>query len=209
MMRLMFISVFGLLLFSANTCKKESEENHREEIAGLRVEKDSLFKDPATTPIPEAERSSFKRLNYFPLDSAFFVKAKFEILPQPEVVNIAYTNGGTEAYTRYARLDFKLKGEKQSLFAYRSNDFLSSKEYRNAVFIPFMDPSNGRETYGGGRFLDVEIPEDEEMMLDFNLAYNPYCAYNAEYTCPIPPRENLLGVPVLAGEKNYNSDKAN
>lgn len=117
---------------------------------------------------------------------------------------MAYKNGSNQQYFRFARLTFELKGDDFELYAYRNVD-PSQKGSNNPLFIPFYDKSNGKSTYGGGRYLDVKMDNvDDSLVLDFNKAYNPYCAYNDQFACPVPPEENRLNVSITAGEKDFS-----
>lgn len=107
----------------------------------------------------------------------------------------------TPIYRRYGYIYFELNGKKCRLTAYQNMELIKKEEYKNYLFIPFRDGTSGVESYGGGRYLDVTIPENETITIDFNLAYNPYCAYSYRYSCPVPPEENTLKIRIEAGEK--------
>jgi uncharacterized protein (DUF1684 family) len=107
-------------------------------------------------------------------------------------------------YSLYGKIEFKIKGKKLLLNVYQNVDLLKNPAFQKYLFIPFNDATNGLTTYDGGRFLDAEIPEGNSMVVDFNLAYNPYCAYNHKYSCPIPPEDNRLDIKIEAGEKKWH-----
>ena len=110
-------------------------------------------------------------------------------------------------YQRVGYLHFKIEDNDYSLSVFRNLDLSKKKEFKNYLFIPFKDFTNGVETYGGGRYLDIDKPVKKgDWIIDFNKAYNPYCAYSYKYSCPIPPEENFLEVEIKAGVKNYNHD---
>ncbi|MCB0475507.1 MAG: DUF1684 domain-containing protein, partial [Flavobacteriaceae bacterium] len=98
---------------------------------------------------------------------------------------------------------FELNGQSLKLHVYQNQELIKQAEYENHIFIPFTDLSSGNESYGGGRYIDLEIPRGDTLVIDFNKAYNPYCAYNHKYSCPIPPRENSLPVAIHAGVKAF------
>ena len=150
------------------------------------------------SPLKEDERVNFLGLNYFAPDSSFVVKCKFQSIFNGQVFKMSTNTDRTPLYQKFALLTFKVNGIIDSLFAYKS-----AEEESTELFIPFTDSTNGYTTYSSGRFLDIEIPENDSIILDFNLAYNPYCAYNERYSCPIPPRENNLNLAIMAGEKKY------
>jgi len=107
-------------------------------------------------------------------------------------------------YRKYGEARFKLGGKDQVLSIFQNLGLMEDPEYEDYLFVPFTDETNGSESYGGGRYLDVEMPEGDRMIINFNKAYNPYCAYNAKYSCPIPPAENHLDIEVKAGVKAYD-----
>ena len=169
------------------------------EVLSLRVDKDSFFRNDIDSPIPPGERSSFRGLKYFPPDEDYRISSKLERFDSPKPTMIATSTGTRQAYLRYGALAFKTEGRNLRLIAYKS----AEDPYARSLFVPFSDETSGRETYGSGRYLDLEEHGGDDYELDFNMAYNPYCAYSEEYTCPIPPVENKLPVKILAGEKNY------
>jgi len=162
------------------------------------------FKDKEESPLTEKDRKSFESLAFFPIDSTYKVTAEFKLYENPKTFAMPTTTDRLPIYRTYGVAVFNLNGEKLALHIYQNQDLIQQPEYKNHLFIPFTDPTNGEETYGGGRFLDVEIPVGDTITIDFNKAYNPYCAYNAEYSCPIPPEENSLAISIYAGVKNYD-----
>ncbi len=170
-----------------------------QEVEKFRKEKDSFFKSDNESPIPEEERLSFGGLKYFQPSSEFRVKAKLTSFEKPEVITMVTSKGTVRSYLKYGTFDFELQGRKMRLFAYQAAD----NPHEHSLFVPFTDETSARESYGAGRYLDLEEARRNEYVLDFNLAYNPYCAYSENYVCPFPPSENKLPVAVRAGEKNY------
>ena len=175
--------------------KAQSEQ----EVISLRADKDSFFRNDIDSPIPSSQRSNFKRLKYFPPDDGYRVNPKLERFDTPKPIMIATSTGTRQAYLRYGSFTFEIKGRSLKLTVYKS----AEDPYARSLFIPFSDETSGRVTYAAGRYLDLEEQGGDDYVLDFNMAYNPYCAYSEEYTCPIPPAENNLSVRILAGEKNY------
>lgn len=178
---------------------KIPKNQRTEQINRLREEKDGFFKTDLDSPIPLEERPTFKGLKYYTPDEAYRVLARLELLDKLEPVTIITSIGSRQSYLKYGNLRFEISGVKLELKAYKSTE----DPFARSLFVPFSDETSGSETYGSGRYLDLEESGGDEYELDFNLAYNPYCAYNPDYTCPIPPRENRLQVKILAGEKNY------
>jgi len=178
-------------------------------IAQFRQGKDEYFKTEES-PIAEDERATFGGLHYFPPDYALRIEAKVERLPGGEHIQIATSDNMTRLYERYALLHFKIDGTAQKLTAYRTTDSPTADDGDAALlFVPFRDALSGTLTYGAGRYLDVEEEPtvgkvNTVAILDFNLAYNPYCAYNDNFSCPITPSENALPVAIRAGEQTYH-----
>jgi uncharacterized protein (DUF1684 family) len=171
----------------------------QQEVLSLRADKDSYFRNDMDSPIPLNERRSFKGLKYFPPDQGYRVTSKLERFDLPKQIMITTSTGTRQAYLRYGAFTFEIEGRSLKLIVYKSTE----DPYARSLFVPFSDETSGRETYAAGRYLDIEEQGGDNYELDFNLAYNPYCAYSEEYTCPIPPVENRLPVKILAGEKNY------
>lgn len=146
-----------------------------------------------------------KLMQFYPINKAYRVVASFEKKENSEWF-LMYTSANTQQqYRVYGVLSFKLNDTLLKLHLYQSKDLLSSKEYWNYLFLPFTDKTTGIDTYGGGRYIDLVMADihGNNCVIDFNKAYNPYCAYAAGYHCPIPPAENDMPVAVIAGEKNY------
>ena len=127
------------------------------------------------------------------------VNAKFEATPNEEAFVMATSGPRKPNYKKFGILKFKLNNENHELAVYQNQGFLNHPMYKNYLFLPFSDFTNGVETYGGGRYIDMKIPKSETVVLDFNQAYNPYCAYTTGYSCPIVPKENQLELEVRAG----------
>jgi len=166
-----------------------------------REMKDRFFAEHWQSPIPAKERTRFNGLDYFPPDPAYSFELELYEHEEKRMVRMAYSKGNEQDFTRWGEFQFKITGRKQALQAYKSNP---SEE---RLFIPFKDATSGKETYGAGRYLDLELDRDRtqegKWILDFNQAYNPWCVYSEAYTCPFVPSENWLEVPIHAGEKNY------
>lgn len=146
------------------------------------------------------EMKSFEHLLYFPPDRNFAVDAKLFVHPDPEKIEMPTTRNLIKTFYKYAAIEFELEGEKQQLTALKSE---LTGEGSEGLFIAFRDSTTSRETYGAGRYLQIEEPESEEFVLDFNRAFNPLCNYSDAYNCTLPPHENHLKVAIRAGEKTY------
>lgn len=173
-------------------------------VTEFRAERHQEFLDPKKSPLEPAEVPMFKGLKYFKIDSHLRLQALFVRTPNEKKFNMPTSSGITKVYLKYGELRFKLGNQPHSLGVYQSEALSQTEKYKNYLLIPFTDLTNGYETYGGGRYIDFEIPASELVMLDFNLAYNPSCAYSNRYNCPIPPKENRLQARIRAGEKVYS-----
>ncbi len=150
-----------------------------------------------------------KDLRFFAIDRKFQVKAKFTAATDTAVFDMLTYSGKTRKYFKFGDLHFRLAGKKLRLSLYRNVALISQEKYKNHLFLPFKDLTNGEETYGGGRYLDFETTDlkNGKLVLDFNKSYNPWCAYSDGFNCPIPPAENHLDASVFAGEKNFAGEK--
>jgi uncharacterized protein len=167
-------------------------ENELEE---YRREKDEFFRTDAMSPLPRDARAGFDGLAYYPEDPAFAFVIEPEPYDEPETVTLQTSDGRARTYERWARLPFTVDGQDVALTVYVDED-------AGHLFLPFQDTTSGAETYGAGRYLELPLLEDGRVLLDFNYAYHPFCAYNPTYSCPLPPAENRLPVAIRAGERN-------
>ncbi|TXB61549.1 DUF1684 domain-containing protein [Phaeodactylibacter luteus] len=160
------------------------------------------FLEDARSPLNKAQT---KQLSFFPPDEAYRVAAEFSPADGAKPFDMATYSGVTKPYILYGTATFQLKGQALTLEIYQSISLMRMPQYRDYLFLPFKDDTNGELTYGGGRYMDISVKdiEDGKIILDFNKAYNPWCAYSDGYNCPIPPAANHLGLPILAGEKRY------
>ncbi len=147
-----------------------------------------------------AEMKTFEHLLYFPPDRRYAVAAKLNVLAEPEEIEMLTSRNLKKTFYRYATIGFDLDGEGYELAAYKSE---LEGEGSKGLFIPFKDATTGSETYGAGRFLEIEDPAHERFVLDFNRSFNPLCNYSPAYNCAVPPRENHLQVAIRAGEMTY------
>jgi len=185
--------------------KDFDEKMWRKELEKMRVEKDKWMKHNPHSPIPNEIRHHIKGLDYYQLDPNFRFTLKLNTYPNPETLRMATSKGDERNYKRYGHFEFQIEGKIVRLHAYKSvpvHEHSHSHE-EESLFIPFRDATSGKESYGAARYLDLPFSASGVYVLDFNLAYNPYCAYNQNYVCPLPPAENWLQVPIKAGEKNF------
>lgn len=161
------------------------------------------YADPYKSPLPKYALSSFKALPFYKWNEKYRVIASVKRTPEAPLFVMQTTTDRKPLYQQYAVLNFIIEGQHIQLSLYRSQESKFSMEYRDFLFLPFKDLTNGETTYEGGRFLDVFISDisNDQLILDFNKAYNPYCAYNHNYSCPVPPVENHLDIAIKAGVK--------
>jgi uncharacterized protein (DUF1684 family) len=172
-----------------------------QQVLKWRKERDVFFKSHQRSPLLPQDKKAFKGLRYYPFDPNYVFSGRIERfifhIDNPQYYATFLTNKGTsKRYLRYGRIHFSLDGRELAIEIYKS--ILS-----DTLFIPFKDGTNGKETYEGGRYIDAEILPDYQMGLDFNMAYNPSCAYNEKFICVLPPKENMLDVEIRAGEKIF------
>jgi uncharacterized protein (DUF1684 family) len=146
-----------------------------------------------------------KFIHFYPVDKNYCVMASFKKIIDTKGFDMSTASGAKQHYFRYGFLTFSLQNSLVHLYIYQSASLMKQEKYKDYLFVPFGDATSGFETYGGGRYLDFTISDikNNHLVIDFNKAYNPYCAYTTGYNCPIPPKENLLTVSIPAGEKNY------
>ena len=164
-----------------------------------RRAKDRFFGEDPHSPLTIEQRREFQGLAYYDEDPALRLQLTPEPFDQPELIEMQTSTGESATYLRWAKVRFEVGGQAAELTLYRSPG-------SDAIFLPFQDANAGGETYGAGRYLDVDLEEDGTVLLDFNEAYNPYCAYNDMWSCPLPPAENRLRVAIRAGEKSYREE---
>jgi uncharacterized protein (DUF1684 family) len=194
------VAVVGIVVYCLNAIKPYSSV-YLAQLNQFRHEKNRSFHQSPNSPLTEVQKAVFDSLSYYPADLALVVDATISRDSHPDTLLIQMSANRAEKYLRWGLGKFKVANQSQQLGIY-----LQATGKDSTLFIPFTDLTNGRETYGGGRYLDVPLPEDDatEIQLDFNRAYNPYCAYNNAYSCPVPPAENRLQVAIPAGEKSFH-----
>ena len=165
-----------------------------------------MFRSTDPSPFSEEFRSQFTGLDFFEPDESYCIEATFYVDEQAKTVNYPAFNGKTIPFRQYGTFRLEIAGKSRDLVAHQRMDL--PEEKRQWLLIMFRDLTNGEETYGGGRYIQVDLPAGDETRIDFNRAANPYCAYEAQLTCPVPPVENWLKVPIFAGEKDYKPHSA-
>jgi len=167
------------------------------QLTRFRKDKDDFFRTHKQSPLTHEQKHVFGGLNYYAENPDLKLEVIVDEFPEKQTITMQTSTGDVQTYQRYGRFQFNVENQVAELTIY-SND--------NDFFLPFVDVLSGKETYGGGRYLEP-LPRGNGMFLiDFNYAYNPYCAYNERWSCPIPPAENRIKVPIRAGEKIFDSD---
>ncbi len=184
---------------SSNLTPKEFAYQHQQEL-------NSTYADKEKSILSETQREKFIQGGYhpfFPYADKYRITADFEVYDNPKKIGMKTSTSRIAKYKIYGKASFTLDGTPYSLLLYKSVSTYPG--YENSLFIPFTDLTSGEETYGGGRYIDVQIPEDKtKIVIDFNLSYQPYCSYTTGYSCPIPPEENFLDHRIIAGIKHVD-----
>ena len=197
-MKTLYLFFFGLFLVMGCDQKKpiQGETEFQRNL-------NSEFKDASVSPLSKKDRKVFNGLDFFKVDSSYVVQATVKTTPDEKPFKMKTTTDRLPEYVKYGEVTFNLKNETFQLSIYRNLDLMNDEGFEDYLFLPFLDDTNGDESYGGGRYLDLRIPEGVQMTIDFNTAYNPYCAYDEKFSCPIVPRDNYMGVEVRAGVKAF------
>ena len=192
------LALMGIIFLGCQSQKKiikfESE---------FQSEQNSFFKDASKSPLKSKDLKVFEGLDFFSIDSMFVVKAQLKRTPNTSYFEMKTTTNRVTRERVFGVLSFTINGQLLKLNVYQSEPDMDSDTDLDYLFLPFLDATNGETTYGGGRYIDLSIPATDALIIDFNKAYNPYCAYNEKYSCPIVPRENYLALEIRAGVKRF------
>lgn len=188
-----FITVLNFLTVG------ESSEDYIARIETDRKDKNS-FMLSSTSPLNDEDKRNFTGLNYYPINEDYKVSAVLEMIDQKQPIFIPSSTGEQLKYIPFAHATFELGGKENKVILYQDWE----EKDPNKLSLLFADGTSANETYGGGRYIDVLYRNINKIEIDFNQAYNPYCHFNVEFSCPLPPRENLLDIDITAGEKLYN-----
>jgi uncharacterized protein (DUF1684 family) len=175
------------------------------EIEAYRRKQEETFRNKEETPLLKRDRKKFKGLNYYPIDLKYRVTASFVKNEHPVLFKMKTTTARLPDYVKYGEVHFTIDSQSYKLEIYQSPDIMKRPGYEDYLFIPFTDLTNGDETYDVGRYIEMRIPTSEEVTVDFNRAYNPYCSYSPNFSCPIPPAANDLPIKIPVGEKKFKS----
>ena len=191
------VFIFASSLFFA-------QENATQTAQEFQDELNKSYADKEKSPLTEEDFKTFTHLDFFPISDEFIIKAKFIRTRKEKPFEMKTTTARLPVYKKYGELHFTFEGNEYKLNVYQNLDLIKKEGYEDYLFLPFTDSTNGEETYIGGRYIDCRIQKELEWTIDFNKAYNPYCAYNYKYSCPIVPMENDLPIAIKAGVKKFH-----
>ncbi len=197
-------SVFLLFLFMA--FGMNAQDAYTKEIMTYQYEQNLKFHNKDTSPLSAKDIKTFSALSFFKIDKKYKVTAQLVKEKDPVIFEMETTTNRRPLYIKYGTLTFTIDGKKQSLTIYQNKDFGRDPQYNDYLFLPFTDKTSGDASYGGGRYLDVlttDENKDGTITIDFNKSYNPYCAYNSNFSCPLTPKENTVNIALKAGVKVY------
>jgi uncharacterized protein (DUF1684 family) len=191
---LFLVSFFG---FSQEKFEVFAVEKFQKE---LNIE----YLDAKKSPLTAEDFKEFKTLDFYPINEKFFVIAHFVRTEREQAFEMKTSTNRRPIYIKYGVVHFSLEGKSFQLNVYRNIELSKTEEYNDYLFLPFSDLTSGNQSYIGGKYIDLRIPKNNTIAIDFNTAYNPYCAYNQKYSCPIVPLENDLNIKILAGVKKFH-----
>lgn len=195
---------------SGNSVENDTKQNedYVSAILQKRIQTDAEFRDEDNSPLREKkERDAFSGLNYFDVDEIYKVNSFVNKTNAGDTIYLKTSTDESRAYLVYGTSEFKLNGINCELKIYKGLRHVNHPTYSKILLVPFLDETSNILTYGGGRYLEVQIPEGDSLLLDFNKAFNPYCHYTSGYSCTKVPFENTLALEVLAGEMKYGDSK--
>ena len=192
---------FSILLFSLFLLLNcDNRKRFNTDLTPFQREINDFFKDASVSPLKKRDLKNFRGLDFFAYDSIYLVAAKLIKTPKEKPFMMLTTTDMMVEYIKYGTISFELLSNQYSLDIYKN---LEDPNERDNLFLPFLDDTNGNESYGGGRYINLDIPQVDNLIIDFNSAFNPYCVYDEKYSCPIVPRENYIPLEIKAGVKNF------
>lgn len=192
---------FSILLFSLFLLLNcDNRKRFNTDLTPFQREINDFFKDASVSPLKKRDLKNFRGLDFFAYDSIYLVTAKLTKTPKEKPFMMLTTTDMMVEYIKYGTISFELLSNQYSLDIYKN---LEDPNERDNLFLPFLDDTNGNESYGGGRYINLDIPQVDNLIIDFNSAFNPYCVYDEKYSCPIVPRENYMPLEINAGVKNF------
>ena len=177
---------------------------NREETEKFQQTINAEYADSKTSPLMTSDLKTFKSLDFYPVNGKYFVNAKLVKAKNEKAFEMKTSTSRKPKYIKYGTVYFTIDGKSLQLNVYQDVELSKSDKYKDHLFLPFSDKTCGKESYIGGRYIDLKIPKNDTIVIDFNQSYNPYCAYNHKYSCPIVPLENDLDIEIKAGVKNFH-----
>ncbi|RLD46785.1 MAG: hypothetical protein DRI86_02235 [Bacteroidetes bacterium] len=182
-----------------------STGDYKKTIEEFQKEMNTEFKDAKTSPLTEADLAEFTSLDFYNINKDYNIEAELVLNTMPKEFGMKTTTDRRPTYVVYGIAKFKIKGEKVEINIYQNTELVKQDKYKDYLFLLFTDNTSGITSYAGGRYIDLRIPrEDERLVIDFNKAYNPYCAYNHKYSCPIPSEDDHIEIKIEAGIKKWH-----
>ena len=192
------ICILLFSLFLLLNC--DNRKRFNTDLTPFQREINDFFKDASVSPLKKRDLKNFRGLDFFTYDSTYLVTAKLTKTPKEKPFMMLTTTDMMVEYIKYGTVSFELLNNQYSLDIYKN---LEDPNERDNLFLPFLDDTNGNESYGGGRYINLDIPQVDNLIIDFNSAFNPYCVYDEKYSCPIVPTENYLPLEIKAGVMNF------
>jgi uncharacterized protein (DUF1684 family) len=195
-----YFSIITILFFAISSAQEKKAETSQDFQNNLNKE----YANKTESPLTEEDFKVFKTLDFYPINEKFTIEAKFVRTQNEKIFEMKTSTTRLPKYIKYGELSFIIDGKNFKLNVYQNIDLSKKEGYEDYLFLPFSDLTCGKESYLGGRYIDMRFPKSETVIIDFNKAYNPYCAYNHKYSCPIVPLENDLKIEILAGVKKFH-----
>lgn len=189
------------LFFVSEAFTQNGSKKYLAEIKQYQEELNASYRNSEESPLEPEELAAFAGLPFFPVNEKYRIKALFVRTPGSKPFKMATSTGRLPIYEKYGEAHFELDGQQLVIPIYQNHELRETEKYKDYLFLPFKDKTNGDTSYGGGRYVELRIPAGDTIVIDFNKAYNPYCAYNSRYSCPIPPKENRIPLAIPAGVK--------
>lgn len=194
------------LIIAFVSCKTQNKRYLQKGLNTFQQELNANYKDATKTPLKKEDFKNFKGLEFYPIDKNLIINAKLTKTPNAKTFNFQTTTERAPLYKSYGIVEFTIKGIPCKLTIYKNQEPDLKSGYENYLFLPYTDLTSGKTTYGGGRYMQLFTTDennDGTITLNFNNSYNPYCAYNEKYSCPLTPVENHLDVEIKAGVKAF------
>lgn len=207
---IVLLSLFSAALISQPCIDfNKKDQNKAAYDSCIDVHRDQYKRDFLSENHSPLKASDIDFLQFYPAENSWWINARYELFKTSEIVEFATSSGKIKKYRPYAVLYLNRNGIEFNLTVYQSEQLKDNPQYADYLFLPFTDLTNGGETYGGGRYIDLKKGDFQNgnVLIDFNKAYNPYCAFSGGYSCPVPPEANRLKIEIKAGEKNFTGEK--